>query len=310
MLKKRLFSLFLSIVLLMSVFSPHSIAISQEATYTAQDSSLFNYYRTLSNDNNSVESVEVYTPDSSDLSLYGEKNAATVTYSNGEESLVFQIPLDNSSIDLSSNSKIALNYINVELVGDGLGNLKIKLWAAEPLQDTNLTCVLYYGTCRDEKPQNVHKRVSNISSVGGILNPAIINDSIKTTKYFMVELYGRYLGHDNIQWQSYNLLFNKKASKYPSYTCSLSNQLCVKPYYSNFAVTPVAERVSWEKPDRDRYIKYFNETYNNGKAPWDWEQYQVHHIRPRKFGGTNIYSNLIPIPKDIHYKFNGWWNNY
>jgi hypothetical protein len=41
----------------------------------------------------------------------------------------------------------------------------------------------------------------------------------------------------------------------------------------------------------------------NGKA---WE---VHHVKPIDFGGDNVASNLIPIPKDIHTDLTTWWRS-
>ncbi|WP_409978469.1 HNH endonuclease signature motif containing protein [Anoxybacteroides rupiense] len=39
--------------------------------------------------------------------------------------------------------------------------------------------------------------------------------------------------------------------------------------------------------------------------------YEVHHIRPREYGGNNDYSNLIPLPSSFHRKVvNPWWTNY
>lgn len=315
-IRTRLFSLSLILVLILSLF-PVNLSAKAGALESDDTTSFSEYYKLLSTDEDSVISADSYIPDDTDLALYGHKDATIITYSSGEEGLAFRIPLSDSyeysypsSEQNTISSDVNLNYIDAELVGDGNGNLKIKLWCAEPLKDTNLTFRLYYGTCRDEKPQNIHKQVFDIKSLGTILNPTIINDSISTTKYFMMELTGRYLGMDDVKWQSYNVLFNKKASKYPSYTCQLSNQLCVKPYYSNFKVTPVEDREKWTTSDRNNYIKYFNETYNGGKAPWNWSDYQIHHIRPIKYGGKNTYSNLIPIPTTTHRLFNSWWSNY
>lgn len=97
----------------------------------------------------------------------------------------------------------------------------------------------------------------------------------------------------------------KKAVRYPEYTCPVSGIYCVPPYYSNFAA---GTSVAWN--GRNAYIKWFNNTYNNGKDPWDWSDYQIHHIRPRKYGGTNEYSNLIPLTKSTHNIFSTWWLSY
>lgn len=38
--------------------------------------------------------------------------------------------------------------------------------------------------------------------------------------------------------------------------------------------------------------------------------YDVHHIRPLAYGGSNAYGNLIHLPKATHTKVTGWWAGY
>lgn len=38
--------------------------------------------------------------------------------------------------------------------------------------------------------------------------------------------------------------------------------------------------------------------------------YDVHHIQPLSYGGSNDYSNLIHLPKDLHSQVTGWFNGY
>lgn len=41
-----------------------------------------------------------------------------------------------------------------------------------------------------------------------------------------------------------------------------------------------------------------------------WEQNEIHHIRPRAYGGDNDFENLVPLPDEVHHEFNGWWRHY
>lgn len=38
--------------------------------------------------------------------------------------------------------------------------------------------------------------------------------------------------------------------------------------------------------------------------------WEVHHIIPIEFGGTNVYSNLVPLPKKINQEYTSWWAGY
>ncbi|MFZ6018219.1 MAG: HNH endonuclease [Chloroflexota bacterium] len=31
-----------------------------------------------------------------------------------------------------------------------------------------------------------------------------------------------------------------------------------------------------------------------------WNLYDIHHIIPRQYGGTNAFENLVPVLRDVH----------
>jgi hypothetical protein len=105
---------------------------------------------------------------------------------------------------------------------------------------------------------------------------------------------------------SYSVLYNKKAVRYPSYTDLLSGKSVAAP---SLTLTKVSNPVSWTTADRNNYKSWYEQTYNKGKI-LDWSDVQVHHIIPRAYGGTNNYSNLIPLPISVHTLFTTWWVNY
>jgi hypothetical protein len=73
---------------------------------------------------------------------------------------------------------------------------------------------------------------------------------------------------------------------------------------------PVSQRVPWGGKERGDYIK---EWYDRGYSTPEggWSGYDIHHIRPREYGGTNDFDNLVPIPRDVHQQqFNSWWRDY
>jgi hypothetical protein len=39
--------------------------------------------------------------------------------------------------------------------------------------------------------------------------------------------------------------------------------------------------------------------------------YDIHHITPREFGGTNDFWNLVPVERSIHQtQFNPFWSQF
>ena len=46
------------------------------------------------------------------------------------------------------------------------------------------------------------------------------------------------------------------------------------------------------------------------KAKIKWENYDIHHMRPLKYGGTNAVSNGFTATKTQHKSLNSWWANY
>jgi hypothetical protein len=73
---------------------------------------------------------------------------------------------------------------------------------------------------------------------------------------------------------------------------------------------PVGERVPWGAQERGAFIKQW---YDNGLSTPEggWSEYDIHHIIPREYGGTNDFENLVPVERGVHQSdFNAWWRNY
>ena len=48
-----------------------------------------------------------------------------------------------------------------------------------------------------------------------------------------------------------------------------------------------------------------------GTPPWKWADYDIHHVIPREYGGSNASSNLFPVTRQIHQQtINPWWASY
>jgi hypothetical protein len=73
---------------------------------------------------------------------------------------------------------------------------------------------------------------------------------------------------------------------------------------------PPAQRVTWTATDRAAFIKAW---YDRGypTPPGGWSDYDIHHIRPREYGGSNDFDNLVPVPRTVHQQqLNPWWQGY
>ena len=123
---------------------------------------------------------------------------------------------------------------------------------------------------------------------------------IESAKYYAV-VTGVANGQD-IYYSTNSIPFNKKAEKYPT---NISSPVTGQSLPYNFSMTmakvPEANRVVWNASKRAAYAKYLGV---------DLTGYDVHHIIPREYGGTNDYSNLIPLAVSDHRTVTSWWVNY
>jgi filamentous hemagglutinin len=75
-----------------------------------------------------------------------------------------------------------------------------------------------------------------------------------------------------------------------------------------------------EVPPAERAIRppslkrdFIREWYNRGfeDPPRPWTDYDIHHIRPLRFGGTNDFENLTPVLREVHWEqFNRFWRDF
>ena len=73
---------------------------------------------------------------------------------------------------------------------------------------------------------------------------------------------------------------------------------------------PKDARVDWTSKDRGAFIK---EWYDRGyKTPrGGWENYDIHHVQPREFGGNNDFWNLVPVDRATHQNaVNSFWRDF
>jgi HNH endonuclease len=73
---------------------------------------------------------------------------------------------------------------------------------------------------------------------------------------------------------------------------------------------PVSDRVPWGPQERGAFIKqWYDQGYSTPQG--GWSEYDIHHIIPREYGGTNDFGNLTPVLRTVHQtEFNPWWMGY
>ena len=60
-----------------------------------------------------------------------------------------------------------------------------------------------------------------------------------------------------------------------------------------------------------QFKQHFKEWWIEVKGfPWPEGDLNIHHILPLKFGGTNSFDNLAPLPKNLHNLFTYWWSGF
>ncbi|GMK40428.1 hypothetical protein PCCS19_34840 [Paenibacillus sp. CCS19] len=74
------------------------------------------------------------------------------------------------------------------------------------------------------------------------------------------------------------------------------------------STTNNALRTIFNNSVRDNFKTWYDKTY--GYVDWVTTKGEIHHILPLQYGGTNDYSNLIPLYPDKHLQFTNWWKSY
>jgi len=75
-------------------------------------------------------------------------------------------------------------------------------------------------------------------------------------------------------------------------------------------VAPRAERVAWGTKERGEFIaEWYRRGYETPRG--GWANYDIHHIQPREFGGTNDFWNLVPVERGTHQdQLNAFWREF
>lgn len=102
-------------------------------------------------------------------------------------------------------------------------------------------------------------------------------------------------------------LQNKIGQNFLEYVDPVSKKDAETPINTTWSRLPSSP--VWTTMDRYYYIKEFSERYGNQSKEY-WAENQVHHIRPRIYGGNNDFDNLMPVPIEAHKLITKWFINY
>ncbi|MGY4761745.1 hypothetical protein ACVNS2_19365 [Paenibacillus caseinilyticus] len=114
------------------------------------------------------------------------------------------------------------------------------------------------------------------------------------------DFFGRDLGIPS-SGKTNQVLINRVGMVYPYYYEQYSRRVIDEPYAGWTRV----KSIPWTLDD----LKAYKITYTN-VYPWhqiDWGKVNCHHIKPREFGGTNDFYNVLPVETNFHINY---FNNF
>jgi RHS repeat-associated protein len=107
-----------------------------------------------------------------------------------------------------------------------------------------------------------------------------------------------------------SLMFKVRAklNLYPQVIDPRTGQYIKLPYVEG--VVDKTLRANWGAAEREAFIKAWHQKgFPRPKGGWD--KYDIHHIQPREFGGTNDFWNLVPVLRETHQQyFNTFWRQF
>ena len=232
-------------------------------------------------------------------------------YTNNGIIYTFEIPISDESPELSvfsaneSGMRNSNAIFRLEIYGSG-GKVIGQAWRIGSIGTHNLKLTLKSGNTAS----SCNTEVSNTTTTNMPYWPIVIqtkSEAVTQTKFYSVTLSGTIDGQSYV-FEGDGVIFNKNGSIYPNLKDKWGNVHMTMP--SSALWTPVSNPLpALTTSERNAYISWYEATYNKGKA-LNWTNVQIHHIKPRQYGGTHIYSNLMPLDTSTHTTVNTWWQNY
>lgn len=225
---------------------------------------------------------------------------ATWEYSD-EDTERFSIPLPIPSSSDETDAQLESIY---KLYVDIIGNKATKTITAKVTNEfavgfSSIDITLEFYSERGKELKLRGSAHDNDLNLGESLS--VSHTGIRESAKYYVVLKGTANG-EKLNYSTSHVPFNKKAEKYPTDIKSPVTGESL-PYYFSMTLQKIPEdqRVVWNTSTRNAYEKHLGVSLKG---------YEVHHIIPRAYGGTNIYTNLIPLDPTDHTKVTTWWVNY
>lgn len=250
----------------------------------------------------------------SDPSLYKPNNPNEVTAQL--EKAYFDGPTsDSGNINKADQGGVVFSNILIPIEGSGTVRLasKIVSFIGDKPHRIDFDLHLYRGVTRGSGTY-VKTCSSSLSGILGVqVGKEITCDlSIDSTGYYFLEakhtiknIFGMTIGTSTGQTSQY--LLNRKATIYPFASDPYSGKVMTEPR-ADWAYTG---SIDWTNKDRGDFIAEYSRRYPNNRWNWDGAFTEIHHIRPRQYGGTNDFDNLIPLEKWFHQgPVERWWDYY
>lgn len=250
----------------------------------------------------------------SDPSLFNPNNPNEVK-AQLERAYFDDTASDSGNINKMDQGGVVFSNILIPIDGTGTVRLasKIVSFIGDKPHRIDFDLNLYRGVTRGSGTY-VKTCSSSLSGILGVqVGKEITCDlNIDSTGYYFLEakhtiknIFGMTLGTSTSQTSQY--LLNTKASLYPFVSDPYSGKVMTEPR-ADWAYTG---SIPWTSTDRGNFIAEYSRRHPNNGWNWSGEFTEIHHIRPRQYGGTNDYDNLIPLEKWFHQgPVEGWWRYY
>ena len=197
-----------------------------------------------------------------------------------------------------------------DIVGNGSGTITAQVYQTA---GSNHPCHLNMQLQRKQTGGNWTKVAER--TIGYTANRTNISVSTNNkTSYWRIVLSGT-VGNQklNTYFNKDNMIFNRKAVLYPAFTdvyVDPGTFRTVPIPATNYQIVPESQRVS-RAGVRERYIKDYKASFPLSPVSIaNFLGFEIHHIIPIQYGGTNVNSNLIALPTTTHKKYSAWWINY
>ena len=178
------------------------------------------------------------------------------------------------------------------------GSANIKLVSGKKLTG-KVNLYLYNKTTNGSWTQVAKKENVTLTKITTIS----ISANTSKTRYWRVKFTGKVLDSRFYNKNAYSGLLNRKGALYPSHKEVYTGRVPATPTTS-LSKNPQSR----SKNFRSDYIAWFKKKYP--KASVDWSKYEIHHVLPLSYGGSNKMSNGIALTKSQHSDYTTWWANY